>query len=334
MAIEVIPENFLARILSYFGLTASSLLLLSGVFLSQSGLGSVVNPAMWIVSAVFALLFAYSIRTYISRHFLAVLVLAVLCYFCFVYGYVYYGSSLVSSLSQAIDPQLISLSTSFVSLFVPCTLFSITLVSHKKHELLVKDDLPDRIRNAVNEQVIVNPIYYKSFDVDANIEYRESSPEGKVRIDLTVAMVIVNRSGKQFQVPHRYARSTGHFRLNKLIVNGMARDISDPSMQHGDGFRSTDSIEPKSEMTIVASLTEFFSHDDVQLYSCFDCSAESFTLKVSNLSPSELGIHIQNNNNDNATSRRDGSVLSWQSESALLPNQGARLAWQIRSNGD
>ena len=169
---------------------------------------------MWVVAAVFAILFAYSVRTYISANFLVILVTSLVFYGLFIYVYATHSAAVTSSLSPSIDAQLLALGTSFITLFIPCALFAIVLVSHKKHELKVKDDLPTKIQDSVRRQLIENPIYYKSFDVDANIEYLSDNSEGSVRIDLTVTMVVFNRTGNQFQIPHRYSRSTGHFRLN------------------------------------------------------------------------------------------------------------------------
>lgn len=329
MALEVLPENFFARLFSYFGLTISSFMLLSGIFLSQTGLSSVVNPAMWVVASFASLVFSYSVRSYISRNFGLVVVLLVLLVIFLIFLHNRFHEALNAYLLTSIDSNIVRITFSFTYIFLPCSLFCIALVSYRKHDLSVPEEVPLKISEAVKAQVLDNPIFYEDFSIEATIEHLESADNRRIRVDLTANMVVRNRTGESLTMPHRYSRSTGSFRLNKLTVNGKPRDIRDPSIHAGDGIRATDIIPPKGVIEISAAMTEYFEHDDAHLYSCFDCPADKFSLLVSNLSPDKLEVVIEKNNLDSATYERDGDTIKWESNGALLPHQGARLVWKM-----
>jgi len=330
MSADIIPENFLQKVFSYYGLTASSFIMLSGVFISQAGLEGVINPANWIVSSAASIIVAYSLRHYVSNNFIIFLSVSVFSYIVYlVFIKLHIENYFINGTTEN-NENLYAKTLNILNLFIPCFLFSLSLVSYKKHDLRTIEDLPIEIQEATTFQIEDNPLYYESFTIDANIEYIEKSEKNRVRIDLVVSMVFVNRSGQDIDQNHRYSKTTGDFRLNKLSVDGKQKDISDPSIHTGDGIRAVDIIPAKSSVNVTVSITEFFDHDDTHVYSCFDCSAKKFILTVSNLSPESLSIFIEKNNKDNAVYKREGNVVKWESEGALLPHQGARLVWRIK----
>lgn len=325
---EFLPEDFLGGVFKYYGFNSSAFILFSGVILSGLGLSDILNPTIWLVSAVLALVVGYSLRHSISSNFPLTISLAFVASLLVVLMSIYLRSNPQLTQDYNRDPIAAILITS-TPLFLLAFLFAVSLVSYKKHTVSIAETLLPAIQKQLYEQIINNPLYYSLYSVRVFLDFDEENND--VRLDTELTMVIANRKNERVRFPHRYPSVTPLFKLHEVRVDDKVRDIENPKHHAGDAVHLSDHINPKGSIKIDARMTEVFPENGSELYTCYNRPATAFEIYFMNQHSDKIQAWIEVlNNQDSETENRNG-YITWISSGALLPNQGVRIVWKKRT---
>lgn len=320
-----LPEDFLSGVFKYYGFNSAAFIMFSGVILSGLGLSDVLNPAVWLVSATFALVVGYSLRNSISSNFPVMISFASVASIIVLLLSVYVRSN-PALIQEYIKDPIASILFASTPLFLLAFFFSVSIVSYKKQAVLIPETLLPSIQKQLQEQISNNPLYYSLYSVRLFLDFDEEKDD--VRLDTELSMLITNRKNERIRFPHRYPSVTPSFKLHEVRVDDKVRDVENPKYHAGDAVHLTDHIGPRGSIKIDVRMTEVFPENGSELYTCYNRPAADFEIYMLNQSSDKIHAWIELlNNQDSETESRNG-YLTWKSSGALLPNQGVRIVWK------
>jgi len=322
---ELSPESLFPNVFRYFGSGGSSFVLFSGVVISGIGLNDVINPAIWLLAAVSSMVFAHSLRAYVTDKYLAALFGCLFVLLAFGVG-MYFVATRTNWLSLLpATPYTGPLSQFAVSLFVSL-IFCVILVSYRRYSQTITTELPERIIESVEKYVTKTSLYYERFAYE--IELFLSDDRQRLRYEMTVRSKIVNRTGAKQTLISRYPTPSDTFLLRSISINGVNRDLEDQQIYSKDGVTIQHPIAGKGEANLEVRMSKTFPLLANDIFTVYQFPAEDFEIRVLNHTKDAVFCWMEPLHKQEAAAQREGNQLTWIAKDAILPNQGVRLLWR------
>lgn len=322
---QALSETFFSDVFSYFGIKASSLILLSGVVISGFGLTDIINPAIWLVASISAMIISYSLRHYISARYMVVLLLSVAIFLAVTAFVAIIGVRPLFPATVVASP-LFDPVCAFAAFLFASLLFSLNFVSYKKLIEASPTDLPASMVTALKGGVYSNPFYYELMEYEVEL-FPIDTDANSVRKVFSVTLIVRNRTSETRAFLSRYHTPPGTFELLSAKTDGQPRDLDDRRIYSKDGLLLSDSIPGRGSIKIEVKMLERAPAADDDLFTAYSCFAEQFRFTATNHAESGITMWIEPLHGQESLPVRRGRTLTWTSDVAILPNQGVRLHW-------
>lgn len=328
---ELSAESLFPSVFRYFGNGGTSFVLFSGVVISGLGLSEIINPAIWLLAAVSSMVFAHSLRAYVTDKYLLALFLCLFVLLAFGVG-AYFVATRTPWLSLIPQTPYTGPLVQFgVSLFVSL-MFCFILVSYRRYSQTITTELPERIIDSVEKYVTKTSLYYEHFVYE--IELFLTDDRSRLRYEMTVRSKVVNRTGAKQTLISRYPTPSATFLLRSISINGENRDLEDQQIYSKDGVTIQHPIVGKGEANIEVRMSKTFPLLANDIFTVYQFPAEQFEIKVLNHAKDVVFCWMEPLHKQEAQAQRDGNLLTWIAKDAILPNQGVRLLWRPKGEAD
>jgi hypothetical protein len=326
--VDFTADEFFTSIFRYFGTRSTTFVMFSGVVISGLGLKEVINPTVWLGASVSAMILSYSLRGYISERYLAVLLACILVMSSTIPAAFYMFYRYVAP-NVPIPREYQFFLFSFLIFFIITFPICIIIVSYKKYMQSVLSDLPESISTSLRDFVQDMSFYYESFTYV--VEMFETEAKNEIKLRATTSMELRNRKGIRQSHVSRYPTPTKNYTIDSIKINGEPRDLDDPQIRSSAGISLSNTVEPNEKITIEVIKTEIFENNSNELYTAYNFPCEKFSFSVTNHAEHRFRVWLEMlNKQQHIAPKREGKILTWKSEYAILPNQGVRMFWGER----
>ncbi|HXZ00856.1 MAG TPA: hypothetical protein VEI03_12710 [Stellaceae bacterium] len=327
--LEGLSETFLGDVFRFYGVKASSLIVLSGMVVSGFGLKDTINPAIWLTAAVCAMLISYSLRHYVSSRYALVLLFSALIFLA-VAGFIIFVGVRPLFPAALVTAPLFDQACAFAAFLFVATLFCVNFISYNRMLDAIPADQPPLVGQALRQFIFKNPFYYESMEYDVELIPADANTVQKV---FSVKLVVRNRTSENRNFISRYHTPPGTFELLSAKVDGKLKDPNDRRIYSKDGVLLNDEVPARGSITIEVKMSEQIPREGNDIFTAYDCFAEQFRFSVTNHAEADLVAWIEPLHGQGTSAVREGKTASWSSNIAVLPYQGVRLHW-IRREGN
>lgn len=327
---SIIPEENFPEAFQYMGSAATTFIVFSGILISSLGLTDIIDPTIWVLSALTGMVIAYSMRAYISHRFLIVGFCTASLSIALCYSFIIFE---LPARLEIVESESLNLTLqTFVLFSLMNFCFSAIVVSHRRKYQQLKSALPDRMLDKIRDSVSNTALFYESFEYDVEVSHQREKKQ--VRIDMKIDFKLRNLTGATQLYVSRYPSAADGFDLRAAVVDGDAIDLEDPNLAGRDGVEIRQQIPAKSTSTMSVRIVKIFAERDNDFYTAYDYPVDLFQFRAFNHDRASLDFWLEPLAKQALNVRRSGNAIEWDPVEPLLPFQGVRLLWKLKKKGE